>query len=234
MSTPATQPPESFTPTTEGHSFLDEVAATELKAPSTIDENPPPDEHDAGFETVLQDVMKNIDNENDESSINDIDIEEQQLQHQRTEPQQLSPSPEKSQSNPDPLQQEQQNDEDTASLFSFDSYEKQPRIPLRLQNLLRRKNDNSATNDPGNSNTVPFPSVINRDSAHGQGGTAASGSGGLIFMLGQDVDVPCRCLFFTVKETICMVLSALGCAVFLCGLILLIMYLEGSIFVEKD
>lgn len=41
---------------------------------------------------------------------------------------------------------------------------------------------------------------------------------------------PCRCLFFTLKETVCMVMSALGCAVFVAGLVFLIMFLEGSWF----
>jgi hypothetical protein len=44
---------------------------------------------------------------------------------------------------------------------------------------------------------------------------------------------PCRCLFFTLKETICMVMSALGCAVFVTGMVFLIMFLEGSWF-END
>mmetsp|Transcript_11584 Transcript_11584/g.24025 ORF Transcript_11584/g.24025 Transcript_11584/m.24025 type:complete len:216 (-) Transcript_11584:339-986(-) len=215
MSTPDTQLPETNTPANEGPSFLDAMVTTESNVASSADENPSAD-NDNSQEAVSNNVSGN-DNTND-----DIDIESHQRQSQ-TEPQQLSPSPEKSQSNVD-----RQHEDDTASLFSFDSYEKQPRIPLRLQNLLKRKNNNDS-NDPESSNTVPFPSVINRDAAQDQGG-----SGGRLFLVGQDVDVPCRCLFFTVKETICMILSALGCAVFLCGLILLCMYLEGSIFVDND
>jgi len=215
MSTPDTQLPETNTPANEGPSFLDAMVTTESNVASSADENPSAD-NDNSQEAVSNNVSGN-DNTSD-----DIDIESHQRQSQ-TEPQQLSPSPEKSQSNVD-----RQHEDDTASLFSFDSYEKQPRIPLRLQNLLKRKNNNDS-NDPESSNTVPFPSVINRDAAQDQGG-----SGGRLFLVGQDVDVPCRCLFFTVKETICMILSALGCAVFLCGLILLCMYLEGSIFVDND
>jgi len=215
MSTPDTQPPETTTPANEGPSFLDAMVTTESNVASSADENPSAD-NDNSQEAVSNNVSGN-DNTSD-----DIDIESHQRQSQ-TEPQQLSPSPEKSQSNVD-----RQHEDDTASLFSFDSYEKQPRIPLRLQNLLKRKNNNDS-NDPESSNAVPFPSVINRDIAQDQGG-----SGGRLFLVGQDVDVPCRCLFFTVKETICMILSALGCAVFLCGLILLCMYLEGSIFVDND
>jgi hypothetical protein len=41
---------------------------------------------------------------------------------------------------------------------------------------------------------------------------------------------PRRCLFFTLKETVSMVMSALGCAVFVAGLVFLIMFLEGSWF----
>lgn len=226
MSTPDTRQPETATPANEGPSFLDAVVGTESNVGSPADENPPDENDDDRDDTVAQKAVRKDVDENDTTN-NDIDIESQQGQLQ-TEPQQLSPSPKKPQSNDDP--QQHPNEDDTASLFSFDSYEKQPRIPLRLQNLLKRKNNNnSATNDPGSSNTVPFPSVINRDAPQDQGG-----SGGRLFLVGQDVDVPCRCLFFTVKETICMVLSALGCAVFLCGLILLCMYLEGSIFVDND
>jgi len=108
-------------------------------------------------------------------------------------------------------------EDDTASVFSFDSYEKRPTIPLRVQNMIQRSlnNNDGSTNIPGNSNTVPFPSVI----------------GSTTYNDGDVVNVcPCRCLFFTLKETICLIMSALGCAVFLAGLVLLCMYLEGSIF----
>ena len=107
-------------------------------------------------------------------------------------------------------------EDDTASVFSFDSYEKRPSIPLRVQNMIQHSmNNNGSTNIPGNSSTVPFPSVI----------------GSTTYNDGDVVNVcPCRCLFFTLKETICLIMSALGCAVFLAGLVLLCMYLEGSIF----
>ena len=108
-------------------------------------------------------------------------------------------------------------EDDTASVFSFDSYEKRPSIPLRVQNMIQRSlnNNDGSTNIPGDSNTVPFPSVI----------------GSTTYNDGDVVNVcPCRCLFFTLKETICLIMSALGCAVFLAGLVLLCMYLEGSIF----
>ena len=44
---------------------------------------------------------------------------------------------------------------------------------------------------------------------------------------------PCRCLFFTLMETTCLVMSALGCAVFLAGLVALCLFLEGS-YVKGD
>ena len=105
------------------------------------------------------------------------------------------------------------NDEDdTASVFSFDSYEKQPRIPLRLQNMLNKKQQNNG-NEEGQGGDVPFPSVM-----------------GASLEYDPVVNVcPCRCLFFTLKETLCLIMSALGCAVFLAGLVVLCMYLEGSL-----
>mmetsp|Transcript_8455 Transcript_8455/g.18952 ORF Transcript_8455/g.18952 Transcript_8455/m.18952 type:complete len:208 (+) Transcript_8455:65-688(+) len=103
------------------------------------------------------------------------------------------------------------DEDDTASVFSFDSYEKQPRIPLRVQNMLRKQHE--GRDDP-NSSEVPFPSIV-----------------GASMEYENVVNVcPCRCLFFTLKETICLIMSALGCAVFLAGLIVLCMYLEGSAF----
>jgi hypothetical protein len=44
---------------------------------------------------------------------------------------------------------------------------------------------------------------------------------------------PCRCIFFTLKESICLGMSALGCAVFFAGLIALCLFLEGS-YVNGD
>mmetsp|Transcript_16295 Transcript_16295/g.28818 ORF Transcript_16295/g.28818 Transcript_16295/m.28818 type:complete len:198 (+) Transcript_16295:25-618(+) len=105
------------------------------------------------------------------------------------------------------------DEDDTASVFSFDSYEKQPRISLRVQNMIRRQKNSEGGDDP-NSSAVPFPSVV-----------------GASMEYEHVVNVcPCRCLFFTLKETICLIMSALGCAVYLAGLIVLIMYLEGSLF----
>lgn len=112
------------------------------------------------------------------------------------------------------------DEDDTASVFSFDSYEKQPRIPLRLQHMLNKQqqkqqnNGNNDNNGEGGDNDVPFPSVM-----------------GASLEYDPVVNVcPCRCLFFTLKETLCLIMSALGCAVFLAGLVLLCMYLEGTAF----
>jgi len=102
------------------------------------------------------------------------------------------------------------DEDDTASVFSFDSLEKS-NIPLRVQNLLRQQHE--STDDP-NSSSVPFPSMV-----------------GASMEYETAVNVcPCRCLFFTLKETICLIMSALGCAVFLAGLVVLCIYLEGSAF----
>jgi len=111
-------------------------------------------------------------------------------------------------------------DDDEASVFSFDSIEKQPRIPLRVQNLLLQQQQartGAGNGDPNadSAAAVPFPSVV----------------GASVEYAPNVVNVcPCRCLFFTLKETICLILSALGCSVYCAGLVLLIMYLEGSIF----
>ena len=106
-------------------------------------------------------------------------------------------------------------DDDAGSVFSFESYEHQPRIPLRVQNIIRKqqmKNDNDNGQEPDNG-AVPFPSVM-----------------GASMEYENVVNVcPCRCLFFTLKETICLTLSALGCMVYLALLICLILYLEGSL-----
>ena len=39
------------------------------------------------------------------------------------------------------------DEDDTASVFSFDSYEKTPRIPLRIQNKIRRKMQSRQNNE---------------------------------------------------------------------------------------
>ncbi|KAL7536609.1 hypothetical protein ACHAXR_007279 [Thalassiosira sp. AJA248-18] len=102
--------------------------------------------------------------------------------------------------------------DDTASVFSFDSYEKHPRIPMRVQNMMQEGNAGDNTDDPNISTAVPFPSVM-----------------GASMNYENAVNVcPCSCLFFTLKETIFLIMSALGCGVFLAGLILLCMYLAGS------
>lgn len=100
------------------------------------------------------------------------------------------------------------DENETSSVFSFDSMERAPRIPLRFQHLMKR-----SKTDGNGSSDLPFPSVV-----------------GITQEYESTNICPCRCLFFTLKETICLVLSALGCAVFLAGLILLCMYLEGSAF----
>jgi hypothetical protein len=38
---------------------------------------------------------------------------------------------------------------------------------------------------------------------------------------------PCRCIYFTMRETTCLIISAMGCGVFLAGIISLCFYLSG-------
>jgi hypothetical protein len=106
------------------------------------------------------------------------------------------------------------------SVFSFDSYElKRRNIPLKFQSVTTSTTNNNHTSS-STSYAVPFPSV-----------NTATLDGAITNDIVVDTNVcPCRCLFFTLKESICLVLSALGCAVFLAGLIVLCMYLEGSLF----
>lgn len=102
------------------------------------------------------------------------------------------------------------DDGSTDSVFSFDSFEMKRRVPLKFQSFA---NPNNASSD------VPFPSV------RATNDYMASEA----LVMTENI-CPCQCLFFTVKETICLVMSALGCAVFLAGLIVLCLYLEGSLF----
>ena len=94
-----------------------------------------------------------------------------------------------------------ENADDAASVFSFDSHEQRPRTPM--------------VGGTVNGSTTPFPSVVAGNATEYE----------------HVINVcPCRCLFFTLKETICLVFSALGCAVYLAGLVALVLFLEGSAF----
>mmetsp|Transcript_14887 Transcript_14887/g.25085 ORF Transcript_14887/g.25085 Transcript_14887/m.25085 type:complete len:209 (-) Transcript_14887:233-859(-) len=120
----------------------------------------------------------------------------------------------------------EENDDDdgssTDSVFSFDSYEMKVtsrRIPLKFQSVINNPNNNTT----GASSTVPFPSVNATTLDHSSSAAVA---------MTENV-CPCRCLFFTLKESICLVMSALGCAVFLAGLVVLCLYLEGTLFEDE-
>jgi hypothetical protein len=71
-----------------------------------------------------------------------------------------------------------------------------------------------------------------------EAGVAAGGEPPFASVVGPSVEYdadaanacPCRCLYFTLKETVCLVLSALGCGLFLAGIIALCMYLAGGYF----
>mmetsp|Transcript_31325 Transcript_31325/g.47000 ORF Transcript_31325/g.47000 Transcript_31325/m.47000 type:complete len:209 (+) Transcript_31325:50-676(+) len=120
----------------------------------------------------------------------------------------------------------EENDDDdgssTDSVFSFDSYEMKVtsrRIPLKFQSVINNPNNNTTG---ASSTAVPFPSVNATTLDHSSSAVATA----------ENV-CPCRCLFFTVKESICLVMSALGCAVFLAGLVVLCLYLEGTLFEDE-
>ena len=117
----------------------------------------------------------------------------------------------------------EEDDGSTDSVFSFDSYETKRRIPLQFQSTTTITNNNNPNNNTIRS-SIPFPSVNTQTPLDYISGDAAA-----TIAMTENV-CPCRCLFFTVKESICLVLSALGCAVFLAGLIVLCLYLEGSLF----
>ncbi len=113
--------------------------------------------------------------------------------------------------------QDEDGNSSTDSLFSFDSYEIKG-IPPKSQSVLHNNNN---TTTSGASTTVPFPSVIATSIERTPNNTSLP--------IAHNA-CPCQCLFFTVKESICLVVSALGCAVFLAGLIVLCLYLEGTLF----
>mmetsp|Transcript_13771 Transcript_13771/g.28035 ORF Transcript_13771/g.28035 Transcript_13771/m.28035 type:complete len:210 (-) Transcript_13771:147-776(-) len=122
--------------------------------------------------------------------------------------------------------EENQDDDDgssTDSVFSFDSYEMKVtsrRIPLKFQSVINNPNNN--TTGGASSTAVPFPSVNATTLDHSSSAVTTA----------ENV-CPCRCLFFTLKESICLVMSALGCAVFLAGLVVLCLYLEGTLFEDE-
>jgi len=162
----------------------------------------------------------------------EADIENQQSQPQRPP---LLPATDKSigilaphKSNRNkPNNNGEENDDDgssTDSVFSFDSYEMKVtsrRIPLKFQSVINNPNTTNTTG-ASSSTAVPFPSV-NATTLDPSSSAVATA---------ENV-CPCRCLFFTLKESICLVMSALGCAVFLAGLVVLCLYLEGSLFEDE-
>ena len=162
----------------------------------------------------------------------EADIENQQPQLQRPP---LLPATDKSigilaphKSNRNkPNNNGEENDDDgssTDSVFSFDSYEMKVtsrRIPLKFQSVINNPNTTNTTG-ASSSTAVPFPSV-NATTLDPSSSAVATA---------ENV-CPCRCLFFTLKESICLVMSALGCAVFLAGLVVLCLYLEGSLFEDE-
>lgn len=139
------------------------------------------------------------------------DIENQQHQQQRPLPTTNHSigilAPHKSHQTTTKNNAQEDENSDTNSIFSFDSYE------MKGYKFHSVTTTGAATIG---TSTIPFPSV-----------TAASFENNLT--IPRNI-CPCQCLFFTVKETICLVMSALGCGVFLAGLVVLCLYLEGSLF----
>lgn len=84
---------------------------------------------------------------------------------------------------------------------------------------------------------IPFPS-IDELSVHNNKNDDDDKQANIEFDDGNHLNskrnmFPCRCLFFTLMETTCLVMSALGCAVFLAGLVALCLFLDGS-YVKGD
>lgn len=143
------------------------------------------------------------------------DVECQQASQLPQQFQDDSASSEKPQA--DPFGIDSRGDEETASVLSVDSSQEKK---TKFRDILTSKNVVNNNNIFWNTDDdrVPFPSI------------EAS-----IHEYNRDVNVcPCRCLFFTLKETLCMVMSALGCAVFITGLVFLCLFLEGSWFQDKQ
>ena len=117
-------------------------------------------------------------------------------------------------------------DDSTRSVFSFDScdVEEGGAMPVRVRGVARRFRE-KRTSRNGQNDT-------------GVGAGAAGGEPPFASVVGPAVEYdadavnvcPCRCLYFTLKETICLVFSAMGCGLFLAGIIALCMYLAGGYF----
>ncbi len=125
--------------------------------------------------------------------------------------------------NDDDGKEHEQNDDgnsSTDSVFSFDSYELKG-IPLNFQSVIHPQ---TSTTVARASTTAPFPSIVAASIEHSSNNALPISHN----------TCPCHCLFFTVKESICLVMSALGCAVFFAGLVVLCLYLEGTLFAERE
>jgi hypothetical protein len=119
-------------------------------------------------------------------------------------------------------------DDSTKSVFSFDSCDREGGgvMPVRVRGVARRfREKRLSRNGRHNPDDV-------------EAGVAVGGEPPFASVVGPSVEYdadaanacPCRCLYFTLKETVCLVLSALGCGLFLAGIIALCMYLAGGYF----
>ena len=109
------------------------------------------------------------------------------------------------------------DDDMTKSVFGFDSFDREESGGMTVRWTARRHRLSS------NSDHAPFASVV-----------VGVYGGGMDDDDDDDITniCPCRCLFFTLKEAIFLVISALGCGVFLAGIIALCLYLSGEYFVD--
>lgn len=122
------------------------------------------------------------------------------------------------------------DDDSATSVFSFDSCDREATgvVPVRVRGVARKlrrpapRNPNDADGGGGaggGDDDVPFSSAM----------------GAAVEYDNDGINVcPCRCLFFTLKETMCLVISALGCGMFCSGIIALCMYLAGFWYFDPD
>ena len=119
-------------------------------------------------------------------------------------------------------------DNSTKSVFSFDSCDREEggMMPVRVRGVARRFREKRLSRN-GRHN----PDDVEAGVAAGGEAQFASDVGPAVVFDADAFNVcQCRCLYFTLMETICLVLSALGCGFFLSGIIALCMYLAGGYF----
>lgn len=121
---------------------------------------------------------------------------------------------------------EDDDDDDTSnksSVFSLDSFH---RINVQWATTTTTTKHSSSIHHHHHhragvllTHDAPFASVV------------VKGGGGIQNFDNDDITTnnvcPCQCIYFTMRETICLIISAMGCSVFLAGIISLCFYLSG-------